>query len=93
MRGWFVWLGKMLMFSRWVLVVGLLVTAAWSANETMYLWWAGGAPPTPYASWYHDWGNIYFSVTTVLVLLALWVSIRNVRAARGRKSTPPTMSE
>jgi len=72
------------MLWRWALVVVLLVVAAWSGNMTLYLWWAGGAPPTPYASYYHHWGNVYFAVTSVLVLSALLLSIRNLRTA-GKK--------
>jgi len=70
------------MFWRWALVVGLVALAAWSANLTAAFWWAGGGPPTPYANWYHSWGNTYFAVTSVLMLLAILLSIRNVRAAR-----------
>jgi membrane protein implicated in regulation of membrane protease activity len=72
------------MFWRWTLVVGLLVAAAWSGKMTLYLWWAGGAPPTPYASWYHSWGNVYFALTSTMLLLAVWLSVRNVRTWRKR---------
>ena len=71
-----------LVFWRWTAVVGLLGVAAWSANLTLGLWWAGGAPPTPYASYYHRWGNVYFAATSVLVLLAILLMVRNIRAAR-----------
>jgi hypothetical protein len=70
------------MFWRWTAVVGLLGVAAWSANLTLGLWWAGGAPPTPYAGYYHCWGNVYFATTSVLVLLAVLLTVRNIRAAR-----------
>ena len=70
------------MFWRWTLVVGLLVFAAWSGNLTLGLWWAGGAPPTPNASFYHHWGNVYFALTSVLVLSALFLSIRNIRTTK-----------
>jgi hypothetical protein len=69
-------------FWRWALVTGLLASATWTAKMTLGLWWAGGAPPTPYAGWYHSWGNVYFAATSNLVLLAVWLSVRNVRAWR-----------
>jgi hypothetical protein len=52
---------------RWIFVAILFAAALWSANLTLYNWWAAGGPPTPTPQLYATRGNI-FAVVTLLFL-------------------------
>ena len=32
---------------RWIIVTVLVAVSLWTANLTLYNWWAAGGPPTP----------------------------------------------
>jgi len=73
------------MIWRWALVVILLVLILWSANQTLFCWWAAGGPPTPHPEFYRHWGNIFFGLTCGLIVLTGALIVSNVRALRKRK--------
>lgn len=70
------------MIWRWLLAAVLLLAVAWSANLTLYNWWAAGGPPTPHPEVYEHCGNVFFAVTLVLFTAFLFVAVTNVRRSK-----------
>jgi hypothetical protein len=53
--------------ARWSLAFVLLAVSIWTANLTIFNWWAAGGPPTPSPQQYVMRGNV-FAVATLLLL-------------------------
>jgi hypothetical protein len=73
---------------RWVVVVCLVLLAAWSAYLAAFHYWAAGGPPTPHPEYYRHWGNVFFAATCGLVAFSIALSVANVRLMKKRRPTP-----
>jgi hypothetical protein len=51
---------------RWLIVVVLLAVSLWTANLTLFNWWAAGGPPMPNPEQYVMRGNVFAVVTLLL---------------------------
>lgn len=64
---------------RWIVVATLLAISIWTANLTLYNWWAAGGPPTPNPQEYESRGNLFAVVTLLLFSAAIVVALRRSR--------------
>jgi len=62
---------------RWIIVALLLAVSIWTANLTLFNWWAAGGPPTPYPHVYEQRGNVFAVVTLLLFSAAVAVALLN----------------
>jgi membrane protein DedA with SNARE-associated domain len=62
---------------QWIVVATLLAISIWTANLTLYNWWAAGGPPTPNPQEYESRGNIFAVVTLLLFSAAVAVALLN----------------
>lgn len=62
---------------RWIIVTVLVAVSLWTANLTLYNWWAAGGPPTPNPQEYESRGNIFAVVTLLLFSAAIAVALLN----------------
>ena len=51
---------------RWIVVGVLLAVSLWTANLTLFNWWAAGGPPTPNPQEYAMRGNLFGLATLLL---------------------------
>jgi hypothetical protein len=63
--------------TRWLLVAVLVAASLWTANLTLYNWWAAGGPPTPHPELYEQRGNVFAVATLVLFGAAVGVGVFN----------------
>lgn len=67
---------------RWVLAVVLLLATGWSANLTLFNWWAAGGPPVNDVKVYELRGNVFSLVTVLLFVAFVAVVVMNVRRSK-----------
>jgi hypothetical protein len=67
---------------RWGIALVLLAVSVWTANLTLYNWWAAGGPPTPNPQMYETRGNIFAVVTLLLFSAAVAVALLNWKRSR-----------
>lgn len=66
-----------------MLVIVLLAVSLWTANLTLFNWWAAGGPPTPNAEHYAMRGNVFAGATLLLFGTAVGLGLFNwKRSAR-----------
>ena len=70
---------------RWSLAAVLLLATAWSANLTLFNWWAAGGPPVNDVRTYELHGNVFSLATVLLVVAFVAVVVMNVRHSRRTK--------
>ena len=63
--------------TRWIFAVVLLAVSIWTANLTLFNWWAAGGPPTPNPQQFATRGNIFAIATLLLFGAAIWLSVFN----------------
>ena len=62
----------------------LLVTSAWSANLTLFNWWASSGPPVHHPEIYKSRGNVFFALSCGLLLALAFVIWNLIRGYRKR---------
>lgn len=65
--------------ARWILAIILLTVSLWTANLTLYNWWAAGGPPTPNPQQYATRGNVFAVATLLLFSAAVGIGVFNWR--------------
>ena len=63
--------------ARWGLAFVLLAVAIWTANLTLFNWWAAGGPPTPKPEQHAMRGNIFAVATLMLFGAAVVLGVFN----------------
>lgn len=60
-----------------MLAIVLLAVSVWTANLTLFNWWAAGGPPTPNPQQYATRGNIFAVATLLLFSAAVGIGVLN----------------
>ncbi len=68
---------------RWIIVAALVAVSMWTANLTLYNWWAAGGPPTPNPQVYETRGNTFAAVTLLLFTGAVVIALQRGPLLRG----------
>lgn len=63
--------------ARWLLAIVLLAVSLWTANLTLFNWWAAGGPPTPNPQQYATRGNVFAVATLLLFSAAVGIGVFN----------------
>ena len=63
--------------ARWGLAFVLLAVAIWTANLTLFNWWAAGGPRTPVPHEYAMRGNVFAVATLLLFGAAVGLGVFN----------------
>jgi uncharacterized membrane protein YphA (DoxX/SURF4 family) len=66
----------------WVVVAILIVAAFWTANLTVYNWWAAGGPPTANPKQFEMRGNAFAVLTLLLFSGAIAIRLFNRKRSR-----------
>jgi hypothetical protein len=64
---------------RWLAIFGLLAVSVWTANLTLFNWWAAGGPPTPNPQQFATRGNVFAIATLLLFGAAVGLAVFNWR--------------
>ncbi len=64
---------------RWLVTIALVAVSMWTANLTLFNWWAAGGPPTPNSQQFAMRGNIYAVATLLLFGAAVGLGVFNWR--------------
>lgn len=62
-----------------MLAIVLLAVSLWTANLTLFNWWAAGGPPTPNPQQFAARANIFAVATLLLFSAAVGIGVLNWR--------------
>ena len=65
--------------ARWLVIIVLVGVSTWTANLTLFNWWAAGGPPTPNPQQFAMRGNIFAVATLLLIGAAVGLGVFNWR--------------